>query len=283
MTSAKKLASFSLATAITLAGCSQAGNSSVATVPAVGQSADHVASAQGRVRPNTSPYTYVVSTPAPGAIAFCPSGQKAVGGGFSNANVDSQTTASHSAGAYNGSWKSVDSGGGSITSYVICVGSAFTTNYQTASWNGAVSGEAEGIINCPSGYEASGGGFDLTSGTVGNSNPFNVVSSSTPIGWKAGGNVKALSSGTAYGTCVKTTSYAIVTNSGTNSVTATCPSGDVAIGGGFYPNGIIYANFIITSSRDDDSHKAWLVTGVNGSTNELTSYAICAPNSTSNR
>ena len=269
---------------VALNACSGNDNSNAGQMPvALGINQVHPGSHRGAKnfeRPNTSPYTYVTSTPAPSAEAWCPSGQKAIGGGFSNANADSQTTSSHYVGALHNAWKSLDSGSGSITSYAICVsGSSTTTQYETTAWTQPQSSTQGGLITCGSGYQVSDGGFAMTSGTVGESVPSLSFSGSGPQEWLVGGNPNSSASGTAYAVCVETSNFTSLTTSGSGAATANCPSGDVAVGGGFSAAGNTYPNFLVKSSTFYNSHQSWRVTGTNGPGNEISAYAVCAPGS----
>lgn len=255
-----------------LSACSGGDGSSSPQVPTAPNLASPAASQTAtrgvrEAKPNTSPYVYVTSTPAPSAEAWCPTGDKAIGGGFNNPNSGSTTVESHYVGSLHRPWKSVDAGGGNITSTAICVATAFvTTNYVSQAWS-----DTEGaVLSCGSGYEFSGGGFIFNSSEPGANYPLSSTS------WTVLSNADFSSSGTAYGVCTQTSNYTYVSASASNDSRANCPSGDVVVGGGFLESNPASANAIVISSNFYNSHQTWRV---QSSGNTFAAYAVCAPDS----
>lgn len=217
------------------------------------------------LRPHLA-YSYVTSTPAPDALAHCPSGTNALGGGFENDNTNN-TTASH---PYNqgAAWRASAANGQDITAYVICTDGTAPV-YETTDWTS----NKGGIAECGSGHTLSGGGFNLSSSNG------QVIFNEAGAYWEWDAQTYSLtSSGTAYGICDSgsPTKYTYVTSAASTDAIATCPSGDVVVGGGFsaaQPYESSGYGYVIRSHWYNN-HKSWRVTSTAGN---FTAEAVCGP------
>jgi hypothetical protein len=223
------------------------------------------------------------------ASASCPGAEQLLGGGFSTGRSFVDASYPSAPGTWTVRLDNTNGVAQTLTAVVVCLRAPFAigTSIQTAAAAVPLGPPTHAVAACPAGSVATGGGFDttLTDRPDGTSVSGAVITSKpTASGWDTANFTATATSETAYAVCAgahvtlapPATTNLMLAVGATGTGTATCPSGQMLIGGG-WDEMVGYGSGILANDLTTDLAR-WEVTPHEGFGVPLTTaiYGICA-------